>query len=116
MVVRYPKILAWEDRFKRSHKDKPLVSWGICKCPNCGYLNKHKLNFPEQAYYQTEVAGSVLWGWNRQDVCDLRDYLSAKDRRRWQFSPFIWRVPAKFKLAKHRDEAVKKLERLLKEK
>jgi len=127
VVARYPKLLSWKHPSNRWHNQSwcdyarcrlfnKHESWGICRCPKCGYLNKHELKWFEDAYYQTVVNGKVLWGWNRQDICDLRDYLVAKDRRRWRHWYFIRHVPKEFKLAKHRVEVVKKLERLLQEK
>lgn len=116
MVALYPKILPWKHPSNRWLGRYSRETWGICKCPKCGYLNKHKLNWPDDAYYKIVVSGKVLWGWNRKNICDLRDYFLAKDRKRWAHWYSIRQIPTEFKLAKHRDEVVKKLEKLLREK
>lgn len=94
-------------------------SHGPCVCPSCGYHNeKHPLQWPEEAYYQCEVNGKTLWAWSRGYAVALRDFLSSSTREPRDYpgyENFLFHVPKDFLLAKHRDTAVHRLVRLLKQ-
>jgi predicted RNA-binding Zn-ribbon protein involved in translation (DUF1610 family) len=90
---------------------------GPCVCLSCGFNNeRHPLKWPEEAYYQCEVDGKILWAWSRGYAAALKDFL-ASDTREPQNYPgyedFLFHVPKDFLLAKHRDIAVRRLSRLL---
>lgn len=92
------------------------VDAGTVTCSDCHKRQKHILSWPEDAFYQTEVRGQVLWAFNRESLVALRDYLASTERdkaRQNTWKNFLLNVPTYFLKAKVRDEAVKKLNRLL---
>jgi hypothetical protein len=111
-VLRYPHLLGWKeivrtrDMFKRA---------GICRCGSCGYLNRHLLDWPAEAFYAVSIRGRTLWMWSREHVLSLRAYVAATDRARVPGARWLSRVPREFLAARNRDELVKKLDRLLAE-
>ena len=89
---------------------------GTIRCSRCRKNLKHTLDWPHDAYFQARVAGEVLWAFNRESLCALRDYIASADRKRPVPKPwgsFLDKVPTRFLRAKVRETAIKKLERLL---
>jgi len=121
MIEKYPKEFPWkapENRRRRSQIcARTKEKWGVCTCGSCGYRAKHEFQWPEDAYYKTEVRGQMLWAWGRDEAEALRAYIASPDRKftgiaRTHFW-FLRHVPKHFLEVKHRTEALKKLDRLL---
>ena len=88
---------------------------GAIMCAGCGLRKKHELDWPHDAYFQTDHRGHLLWAFNREALVDLRDFVASEQRR---FEDYTWgwclrHVPAVFLTAKARSAVVKKLDRLL---
>ncbi|HYH81910.1 MAG TPA: hypothetical protein VEX86_19035 [Longimicrobium sp.] len=116
-VIHHPRLLSWDEI---SSIDKRGETWGICRCGSCGYLDKHRLNWPGDAYYVASIRGRTLWAWTRAHVVALRDFVASerRERRRLDRLPYgvaryVKRVPTEILFAKNRAEVVKKLDRLL---
>ena len=89
---------------------------GTSTCMECQKRRKSVLNWPEDAWYQVEVRGKVLWAFDRPSLIALRNYIAATERnkvRRESYTAFLLNVPTHFLTAKVRDETVKKLNQLL---
>lgn len=89
---------------------------GFSTCLGCGYHGHHAIHWPQQAYYQTDIRGQVLWAWDAQAVHVLIDYLSAGlrcEKDHLGYCSFLWHVPTHFKRAAVREDAVLKLKRLV---
>lgn len=90
---------------------------GTFACTRCSQRKKHKLSWPDDAYYQVLVRRRCLWAFNRESAVALRDYIAATvDRTRVQkgrWTVFLHNVPGHFLHAKVRDETVKRLNKLL---
>jgi hypothetical protein len=88
---------------------------GSVDCSQCGLRQIHHLKWPQDAYYQIEYKGQILWAFDRETANELKEYILSKDRDRakfqWQF--FLLHVPAIFLKQNAREEIVKKLEKLL---
>ncbi len=90
---------------------------GPCVCPSCGFnAEKHPLRWPEEAYYQCEIDGKILWAWSRGYAAALKDFLASGTREPRDYpgyEHFLFHVPKEFLFAKRRDTAVHRLTRLL---
>jgi hypothetical protein len=111
-VVRYPRLQGWKDAVRRRRGWRPP---GICRCGACGYLNRHLLDWPREAYFAVSLRGRTLWMRSREHVIALRGYVAAEDRQRVPGARWISRVPKEFLAARNRAPLVKKLDRLLAE-
>lgn len=112
VVLRYPEVLSWTD-LQRLRREVRQV--GICRCGACGYLNRHLLEWPAEAYYAASHRGRTLWMFTREHAAALRAYIAAEDRRRVPGARLLSRVPKEFLAARNRAALVKKLDRLLAE-
>jgi hypothetical protein len=88
---------------------------GSVDCGKCGLRKLHQLNWTQDAYFQIEYKGQVLWAFNRESANELREFILSKerDRAKFQWQALLLHVPAIFLKQNARDEIVKKLERLL---
>ena len=82
---------------------------------------KHKLDWPEEAYFQVSYKGKVLWAYDRKTASKLLNYIKSDDRRkRIELQPsyivqdaFLRKIPEHFQTAKARKAIAKKLEKIL---
>ena len=44
---------------------------GTIVCPNCHLRRKHELDWPNDAYFQTELKGHRLWAYDRASLVEL---------------------------------------------
>lgn len=88
---------------------------GTIYCPACGLLRRHCLDWPKEAFYQVDIRGRTLWAFNRAYAQELQDYIQSKDRdrRRYKSRLALDVIPKHFMTAKVRNEAAKKLGKLL---
>lgn len=86
----------------------------IC-CYQCMAKQKHRLEWPNDAFYSLEFKGHSLWAFNKQMMLQIRDYIQAKDRNAvFESEPIVIRhLPTIFKLAKNREILVKKINKLI---
>ena len=70
---------------------------------------KHKLTWPDDAFWQWEIKGELLWAWNRQHAQVIFEYIneSIKPPR---YSYYLRYVPSHFLSSKVRELVVKKME------
>jgi hypothetical protein len=111
-VLRYPELLSWKE-LRRLRREVRQV--GICRCGACGYLNRHLLEWPAEAYYAASHRGRTLWMFTREHAAALRAYIAADDRQNAPGARWLSRVPKEFLAARNRAALVKKLDRLLAE-
>ncbi len=109
-VLRYPELIGWTDLVRLRRQARPF---GICRCGHCGYLNRHLLDWPREAFYAVSIRGRTLWMRSRDHAIALRRYVAAEDRNGVPGARFISRVPKEFLAARNRAELVKRLDRLL---
>lgn len=89
---------------------------GTSICQSCNRRKKHVLNWPKDAFFQTEVRGKALWAYDRKSLIALRNYVTATERdktRHISHFCFLLHVPTYFLTSKVRSETIKKLDRLL---
>ena len=120
VAVYYPdldlsKTLSFEGAGLARYYFREFADRGMCLCRSCGHRDRHRLRWPEEAVYSCQVRGKTLWAWTREHTVVLRDYIAStvRDRPKFRHRFFLMRVPSHFLSAKHRDEATRKLDRLL---
>jgi hypothetical protein len=89
---------------------------GVSTCDTCGNSNEHVLSWPEDAYYGVEVDSKILWAWTRDAAIALKEFIASDNREPRDYGGhdrFLRHIPKEFLLAKHRDIAVRRLQRLL---
>ena len=97
---------------------KPLkfrYELGTLVCKSCGYREKKKLVWPNDAFFQIAYKSQVLWAFDRDSTMSLRDFIASthRDRRNHRYQLFLRHIPSHF-LAKHaREPVVKKLASLI---
>jgi len=110
VVLRYPELLSWTEMRRLRREVRPV---GICRCGACGYLNRHLLDWPREAWFAVSLRGRTLWMRSREHAAALRGYVAAEDRQRVPGARWLSRVPKEFLAARNRTPLVKKLDRLL---
>jgi hypothetical protein len=113
VLVRFPDDFPWTPPPSGGYR---YDDRGLCFCPACGYRQKHRRRWPEDAYYVCDLNGEHLWAWSRQHVAVLKHYVESPRRDPGAypgFSLFLRHIPTVFLLAKHRDVVSRKLQRLL---
>jgi hypothetical protein len=88
---------------------------GAVSCAACGLKGKHDLDWPNDALFQIEYRGSVLWAFNRESACELLAFIESEDRTRnnFTYSNFLMKVPTVFLARKAREAVVKRLTKVL---
>jgi len=101
---------------------------GALSCPACAFQRKHKVKWPDEAYFQVEYRGKVLWAYDRQTAIKLLNYVESKERRKGidYYIPtkthripfrtvdrFLHKIPAHFLTKSAREKVSKKLRKKL---
>jgi hypothetical protein len=124
IVERYPDQLRWADPDNAAWTDRPARAdlqakpgesavLGIVNCPSCGLRRRHLLRWPQDAAYQVDVRGEVLWAWSRAHLIAIRDYVALDHRIEKRDGVPIGKLPSHFLLAKNRAAVVKEIDRRL---
>lgn len=116
----------WEKPFWYVSQPNELKNAGSIKCSKCLIQKKHKLSWPEDAYFQINYKGDVLWAFDRKTGLKLLSYIESKDRKKritgysgetWNTIVsqdwFLRHIPEQFQSAKARPEIAKKLKAVL---
>lgn len=114
----------------RTRHDKPLpvmragetpgravADWsGELHCPACARRSPHVLVWPDQAYYQVEHRGQVLWALDRPMMQTFRSVIAAgadRARQGQAHRVHVARLPSVFLSARARPAMLRKIDRLL---
>lgn len=110
---KYQGTSTWEHRANSAFTDG--TDLGLICCYQCMAKQKHRLEWPNDAFYSLEFKGHSLWAFNKQMMLQIRDYIQAKDRDAvFESEPIVIRhLPTIFKLAKNREILVKKINKLI---
>lgn len=108
----------WNRNYWFSCRVKGFENSGSYRCAECATQRKYNLSWPNDAYYQINYRGNVLWAYDRHTAVRLFDYIRSHTRLK---SPensivqdwFLRKIPEHFQSAKARDEITKKLGKLL---
>ena len=91
-----------------------VLTDGLVQCPHCHVNAKHHLRWPEDAYWQWNIRGEVLWAWDRSHAEAILAFIAASHRPSRR-SADLRRLPAHFLNAKVRREVVSKIKQRLEE-
>ncbi|WP_193368082.1 hypothetical protein [Pelagibius marinus] len=90
------------------------LSAGSVTCHACGCRRMHTLKWPDEAYFQIDYKGKVLWAFDRESATVLLDYVRSETRQRdGKWKAFLLHIPSHFLKKKGREEISKKLGKLL---
>ncbi len=88
---------------------------GAKYCNSCGKRNKSDLNWPQDAFYQCQIKGNILWAFNEECLTELRDFIQSNSRniKEYSYQSFVLHIPSIFLDRKNRKRTVDKLNKLL---
>jgi hypothetical protein len=113
VLVHFPRLFPW----KVPHNGYRRTNLGVCACSQCGFLAKHGLSWPGDAYFICEIKGKQLWAWNREHATALKLFVGSKERKPfgqpYGYGLSLLHIPTVFLLAKNRGIVVKQLQRML---
>lgn len=125
MDVKCPKCGALA-RFTRTVKDPPAYTrrrHSVCRqyegkiiCVDCGYAKNDSINWPNDAYYQLEYRGLLIWAWNRQYLRVLEYWVSSKFRKEDELPRYVYFLaclPRGIVLAKNRPGILREIRKML---
>jgi len=120
VVERFPSQINWKppsgsSQFLRGGGGNgqggyPLLTNGLVQCSNCHSNTKHRLDWPNDAYWQWEIRGEILWAWDKVHTESILDYVKETNRPS-RFAYSLRYIPSHFLSAKVRDLVVQKIER-----
>ncbi len=95
--------------------ERPPIAGGYV-CGGCGAFGDRTISWPQDAYLSCEIRGERLWAWNREHLVAIRDFVASRHRD-WKGHPGhaieLLHLPTHFLHAKHRDDVVAAIGRLL---
>lgn len=79
---------------------------------------KYELNWQKDAYYQTTIKNQVLWAFDKEHLLNIKKFIQSNHRneKAYRNHHYLFHLPTIFKEHKNRDEVVKKIDKLLKDK
>jgi hypothetical protein len=118
VIERFPSQIGWKAPSSSSQYLRggggtevdgyPLLTNGLIQCSGCHSNQKHRLSWPQDAYWQWEIRGEVLWAWDRNHACEILNYVRSELRPSRR--PYRLRyVPEHFLSAKVRPHIASKL-------
>ena len=120
VIERFPSQCNWippssSQQYLRGGGDDgkggyPVLTNGLVQCSNCHYNVKHKLHWPNDAYWQWSIRGEVLWAWDKEHAQIILNYVKMEVRPS-RYSYNLRYIPSHFLSAKVRDLVVKNIER-----
>ena len=88
---------------------------GAVRCEACGCRAKHRLRWPQDAYFSVLYRGQALWAFDRESAAELCAFLESTERApaRFRWTLFLRHIPTVFKTHKARNTVSKLLRRRL---
>jgi len=106
-----PQKLA-HPRYLKEHQDYP---WGTLTCSHCVLSKKHKLHWPQDAYYHITYKGDRLWAFDRQMFLSIHQLIASTQRSKIENANYFLRfIPKQFLAAKARSTICSRIEKRLK--
>lgn len=88
--------------------------FGTLSCAFCKTRRKHRLKWPDDAFFQIDYRGRALWAFDRESFNALRAFIASFDRNKFGhrgFASFLFHIPGHFLTKKARAEISRKLNR-----
>lgn len=88
---------------------------GTLTCSLCNVRARHRLNWPEDSWYQFTYKSKTLWAFDRQHLKEIRDFVATSDRRPSDFvyAQVLGEMPAHFLSRGARPAIIHKIDQLL---
>ena len=86
-----------------------IYNLGAVRCPSCATCRKHRLRWPDDAWYAVDVRGETLWARNAYDAETVVNFIGSIERDKTGNYGLLHNIPEHFLRAKVRDEVVKKM-------
>jgi len=88
---------------------------GSIRCANCSTRSKHRLSWPNDAYYSIPYRSDILWAYHRESAVELHAYLLSisRDVSKFRWASFLLHVPTVFKKHKASESISKQLAKAL---
>ena len=122
VVERFPSQFEWKapstsSQYLRGggdngHGGYPLLTYGLVQCSHCHTNKKHTLNWPNDAYWQWEIRGELLWAWDQDHAKEILAFVKETVRPS-RYSYNLRYIPSHFLSAKVRDLVIQKMEKSL---
>jgi hypothetical protein len=123
VVEKYPLLMPWKaprgshqtivfSDWRKGHGDYVYLKRGVVRCDSCYHSRAHTLNWPDDAYFQWDIRGDILWAWSADHARILLDYISGKERNISRDTPYassLRKVPKQFLSSKVRDLVIKRI-------
>ena len=89
--------------------------FGAVKCIHCLSRRKHRLQWPQDAYYHIEYKGNILWAPSQSSFQSIHDYIASTDRDRFKYGHYyhLLHLPQHFLTKNARSEVCKKMQHFL---
>jgi hypothetical protein len=111
VVERFPDVFPWRDPHNPWQKGRGTEDWGVVSCPACGRRRKHRLNWPADAFYKTDLSVGRLWAYSRDHLLQIRRHVVGDRSARRGFD--MNRVPKAFILVRNRARVRKAIDGML---
>jgi hypothetical protein len=111
VTERYPAVVPWVAPKAPAY---PPRGTGAARCPSCGLIAKHDLDWPADALWRWDVRGSTLWAWSRGHAKAIREYVAQTHRDAAAFGEWQWaleHLPTEFLRASVREDVLRKIDR-----
>jgi hypothetical protein len=122
VIERFPSQFKWKapsasSPYRRGDADNgsggyPLLTYGLVRCAHCHTNKKHKLSWPDDAYWQWDIRGELLWARDRAHAKEILAFVK-KAVRPARRSNSLRHIPSHFLSSKVRDLVVQKMEKSL---
>ena len=119
VLERFPSLVKWKapsgsNQYLRNGGDNgkdgyPLLTNGLIQCPRCHSNRKHKLAWPNDAFWQWPIRGELLWAWDKDHAQTILNFVKKTDRPP-RYHDQLKYIPSRFLSGKVRDLVVKKME------
>ena len=118
VIERFPSMVSWRPPSGTSSQylrwgggegpGYPLLTNGVVQCSSCHANKKHTLAWPDDAYWQWEIRGQVLWAWDKSHAERILNFVTATTRPARR-APDLRYIPTHFLTAKVRSEEQRKM-------
>lgn len=122
VLERFPSQVNWKapsgsSQYLRNGGDNgkggyPLLTNGLVQCQSCHSNRKHKLDWPNDAFWQWQIRGELLWAWDKDHAKTILSFVRKTDRpSRYHYR--LKYLPSHFLSSKVRNLVVQKMEQSL---
>ncbi len=112
-IARKPRHLT-PKRQRMGRRIDQNLKFGLLHCSFCKIRRKHRIKWPDDAFFQVDYRGRSLWAFDRGSFNALRAFIASPDRNKFRYSgavTFLLHVPGYFLSKKSRSEIGRKLNR-----